>query len=76
MKQMFSVAVLPVLLAGCAATYPAQVTASRDPSDIHAEVLPTHHHSPMAGYNARVPIDPKPWRKLNDDVSSEGDDAS
>jgi hypothetical protein len=76
MKHMFSVAILPIILGGCASTYPAEVTTSRDPSDVSADFRRAHYHSPVAGYQHRVPVDPKPWKQLNDDVSSPGEDAS
>jgi hypothetical protein len=76
MKHLFAVTLLPSILVGCASTYPPEVTASRDPSDLSAEVAPSHHHTPVAGYQYRDPVDPKPWKKLNDDAASEGSDAS
>ncbi|UVC06858.1 hypothetical protein IHQ71_16545 [Rhizobium sp. TH2] len=76
MKHLLSVAILPLILGGCASTYPSEVTASRAPSDLSAEVVPSHHHNPVAGYQHRDPVNPKPWRKLNDDAASEGSDAS
>ena len=76
MKHMFSVAILPAMLAGCAASYPAEVTPYRDPSDVAADIRPSPYISPVAGYHSRMPADPKPWRKLNEDASSEGGDAS
>lgn len=76
MRHLFPVAILPLFLGGCASTYLPEVTASRDPSDVSAEVLSSHHHSPVAGYQHRDPVDPKPWRKLNDDAASEGGDQS
>ncbi|MDB5526531.1 MAG: hypothetical protein JWM58_4294 [Rhizobium sp.] len=76
MKHMFSVAILPILLGGCASTYPAEVTAARDPADVTADFQRSHYHSPVAGYSHRVPVDPKPWKKLNDDVSTKDGDAS
>jgi hypothetical protein len=75
MKHLLTVAILSALLAGCAASKPPEVTAFRDPADPSAEIRPGHHHSPVA-YTARVPVDPKPWKKLNEDLSSDGGDAS
>lgn len=75
MKHLLTVVVLPALLAGCAASKPPEVTAYRDPANPSVEIRPGHHHSPVA-YTARVPVDPKPWKKLNDDLSSDGGDAS
>lgn len=75
MRHLFTVAVLPVLLAGCTATRPPEVTSLRDPVDPSVEMRPGQHHSPVA-YTARVPVDPKPWKKLNEDISSDEGDAS
>jgi len=75
MRHLITVAALPVLLAGCAATKPPETTASRDPSDLSAELRPSRHRNPVA-YIARVPVDPKPWKKLNEDLSSDEGDAS
>ena len=75
MRHLYAVAVLPVLLAGCAATKPPEVTTYRDPSDPSAETASTRHRSPVV-YTARVPVDPKPWKKLNEDASSDEGDAS
>jgi hypothetical protein len=75
MRHLYAVAVLPALLAGCAATKPPEVTAYRDPADASAEMRSNRHHSPVA-YTARVPVDPKPWKKLNEDASSNEGDAS
>ena len=75
MKHLSMVAVLPVLLAGCAATKPPEVTAYRDPTDPSIEAKSSHHHSPVT-YTARVPVDPEPWKKLNEDLSSDEGDAS
>jgi hypothetical protein len=76
MRHLLSVAILPLFLGGCASTYPSEVTASRDPSDPSAEIVSSHHHNPIAGYLHRDPVDPKPWKKLNDDAASEGGDQS
>lgn len=75
MKHLLMVAALPVLLAGCAATKPPEVTSYRDPADPSIEAKSSHHHSPVA-YTARVPVEPEPWKKLNEDLSSDGGDAS
>ena len=75
MRHLYAVAVLPVLLAGCAATKPPEVTAYRDPAVPSVETASTQYRSPVA-YTARVPVDPKPWKKLNEDISSDEGDAS
>lgn len=75
MRHLFTVAVLPAFLAGCAASKLPELATFRDPSDRAAEIIPVHYHSPVA-YTARVPVDPKPWKKLNEDLSSNEGDAS
>ena len=75
MRHLFTVAVLPALLVGCTAIKPPEVTSFRDPTDPSAEIRPGHHHSPVS-YTARVPVDPRPWKKLNEDLSSDGGDSS
>lgn len=75
MRHLFAVALLPVLLAGCAATKPPEVTVYRDPVDPSVETASARYRSPVA-YTARVPVDPKPWKKLNEDISPDEGDAS
>jgi hypothetical protein len=75
MRHLSTVVVLSALLAGCAATKPPEVTALRDPADSSAETLRPRYRSPVA-YTARVPVDPEPWKKLNDDASSDDGGAS
>jgi hypothetical protein len=75
MKHLLTVAILPVLLAGCAATKPPEVTAYGDPADPSAETISTRYSSPVV-YTARVPVDPKPWKKLNEDITADEGDAS
>lgn len=75
MRHLITVAVLSALLTGCAATKPPEVTAYRDPADPSAETSARHHTSPVA-YTPRIPVDPKPWKKLNEDISSDGGNAS
>lgn len=76
MRHLLSVAILPLFLGGCASTYPSEVTSSRDPSDASAEIVSSHHHNPVTGYQHRDAVDPQPWKKLNDDAASEGGNAS
>lgn len=75
MRHLFAVAVLPAILAGCAATKPPEVTSWRDPADPAIEPASSRYRSPVA-YTARVPVDPKPWKKLNEDISTDEGDAS
>ncbi|MEP3438928.1 MAG: hypothetical protein ABJN75_19430 [Hoeflea sp.] len=58
---------LPLVLAGCtAAGRPADIMSATSPADPGIGILNTHHHTVLNGYVHRVPVDPKPWRQLND----------
>ncbi|KKX29612.1 hypothetical protein [Rhizobium sp. LC145] len=65
MKRLFLVAALPLLASGCASTLP-EVVASTDSPDTMSDVRPVLYQSPIGGYSHRMPVDPKPWRGLND----------
>ena len=68
MKKAIFVALVPALLAGCAATsMPTNILPYRSPDDAQTGIRDTHHHNIIDKYNHRDPVDPKPWRKLNDD---------
>ena len=63
-KRILSVALLPLILGGCATTSPPEVLAFRNPFDITNGVRKLHHHSVISNYNHRDPVDPKPWRHI------------
>lgn len=65
MKRLFLVAALPLFASGCASTLP-EVVASTDYPDTVSDVRPVRYQNPIGGYNHRMPVDPKPWRGLND----------
>lgn len=65
MKRLFLVVALPLAVSGCASTLP-EVVASADNPDTVSDVRPVRYRSPLAVYTHRVPVDPKPWRGLND----------
>jgi hypothetical protein len=75
MKTSILVALVALFASGCASTVPPDVIASGDDSQT-AYANPVRYRSPLAGYFARKPVDPKPWRQLNDDQTSTGGDAS
>jgi len=56
-------------VAGCAATPPPDVLPSISPADPSAGVGQAHYHPVIVDYHQRQPVDPKNWRKLNDDLS-------
>lgn len=76
MKRLFSMALLPVLLGGCAATFPAEVSSLGDPADSNSGIRSLQYRSPVVGYTHREPIGPKPWIPLNDAQSPKKGDAS
>lgn len=64
MKPSFLVAALPLLVSGCATTLPEVVDSANNPYSAHT--APVRYQSPIGGYTHRLPVDPKPWRGLND----------
>jgi len=67
MFRFFLAAAMPLALAGCAgANGPAEFMPVNSPVDSSAGIRNTHHHTVLNGYTHRVPVDPKPWRQLND----------
>ncbi|CDN54387.1 Hypothetical protein RG1141_CH20480 [Neorhizobium galegae bv. officinalis bv. officinalis str. HAMBI 1141] len=65
MKRLFLVVALPLFASGCASTLP-EVVASTDYADNPSAVRPVRYQSPIGSYTHRMPVDPKPWRGLND----------
>ena len=73
--NMPSRAILASMLsvAGCAAaTPPPDILPSLSPADPALGIRNTHHHAVIVDYHARKPVDPKNWRRLNDDLSPAG----
>ncbi len=64
MKLMFLVA-LPLVTSGCASTLPDVVASYGNPESA-SDIQPARYQSPIGGYTQRMPVDPKPWRGLND----------
>ncbi|MBB2718359.1 MULTISPECIES: hypothetical protein [Rhizobium] len=75
MKPSLFVVGLPLVVGGCASTLPPDVVAFpaaiQEPSP-----RPVAYRSPVSGYVARQPVDPKPWRRQNDLQSPEKGEAS
>lgn len=68
MKTLLSAALMSALLSGCSSTsIPAEVLSYQTPDDPHHGIRDTHHHNIIGEYNERDVVEPKPWRKLNDD---------
>ena len=67
MFRFLLAAAMPLALAGCAAAIaPADVMSVNSPVDSGLGIRNTHHHTVLDGYVHRVPVEPKPWRQLND----------
>ncbi len=65
MKRLFLVVALPLFAGGCAATLP-EVVVLPDSPDAISSLRPIPYQNPIGAYTHRVPVDPKPWRGLND----------
>ncbi|MBB3309333.1 hypothetical protein FHT78_001062 [Rhizobium sp. BK196] len=75
MKPSLFVVGLPLLVGGCASTLPPDVVASSAAIE-QPSARPVGFRSPISGYVARQPVDPKPWRRQNDLQSPAKGDAS
>ncbi|WP_253958396.1 hypothetical protein [Rhizobium sp. WYJ-E13] len=75
MKPSLFVVGLPLVVGGCASTLPPDVVGS-SPAVEQPSPRPIAYRSPMSGYIARQPVDPRPWRRQNDLQSpTNGDDS-
>lgn len=64
MKPSFLVAALPLVVGGCASTLPEIVDSAGHPDS--ARAAPVRYEGAIGSYTHRIPVDPKPWRGLND----------
>lgn len=69
MKNIVLIGLLSAGLGGCASTFPPEVLAYRDAADAHTGIRQAHSTDIIGDYNHRDPVDPRPWRKLNDEQS-------
>lgn len=66
-------AAVPLALAGCASPGgPADVMSASSPADPGTGIRTIHHHTVLDGYMHRVPVEPKPWRQMNDSQAPGG----
>ncbi|PND18958.1 hypothetical protein CN934_24565 [Ensifer sp. MMN_5] len=72
MKHLLFVAVLPLFASGCAATLPPDVIASGELPASDTGVRPAAYSGVVSAYTNRNPVDPKPWRQLNDAQAPKG----
>lgn len=67
MKKIALVGLVPALLSGCVSTLPSETFTHRSPADAHEEIRKTHYDNVLSDFNPREPVEPKSWRRLNDD---------
>jgi len=58
-------------LAGCAGTLPA-ITSGPDPADAAAAIVTPPYVPVTAGAVSHQPVEPKPWRDMNERVAPRG----
>jgi hypothetical protein len=68
MKIASSAMLASLLVAGCAATTPPDIVPAFNPADPVMGVRDVHYH-PVVDYRHREPVDPKNWRRLNEERS-------
>ena len=64
MEPFFVVAALPLVASGCGSTLPEVVDSGSQPDSAYA--APVRYEGVIGSYTHRIPVDPKPWRGLND----------
>jgi len=69
MRNIILAGLLSAGLGGCMSTTPPEVLAYRDAADAHVGIRHTHPTNIIGNYNHRDPVEPRPWRKLNDEQS-------
>lgn len=65
MKHQMLVVAVPLVLAACASPLPEGLATAGNP-EIATGISPIQYSNPAGDYNRRMPVDPKPWRGLND----------
>lgn len=71
MKLTFLMVGVPLFVSGCTSTLP-EVVASTGHPDTVIDVRPVRYQTPIGAYTHRTPVDPKPWRGLNDAQAPKG----
>jgi hypothetical protein len=67
MYRLFSVALLPLVLAACSATSnPPDVIGAKSPADSSQGIARSKYQTPVTGYTHRTPSDPKSWTCVNE----------
>lgn len=71
MKRLFLVVAIPFVVTGCASALP-EVVASANHPDTVSDIAPVAYQTPVGAYSHRMPVNPKPWRSLNDAQAPDG----
>ena len=71
MKLTFLVVGVLLLVSGCTSTLPEVVAATGHPDTV-TDVRPVRYQNAIGAYTHRIPVDPKPWRGLNDAQAPKG----
>lgn len=69
MRVILLVGLLSISLNGCVSTLPPEVLTLRDAADAHIGIRHNQPENIIGNYSHRDPVDPKSWRKLNDEQS-------
>ena len=68
-KKIFGAAAMAVTLGGCAMEQPPEILATNSPINAEAGIQNVHHHSGLGSWQNRRPVEPKSWKKLNEEQS-------
>ncbi|AZO68357.1 MAG: hypothetical protein E5Y88_15555 [Mesorhizobium sp.] len=69
MKIASSAMLASLLVTGCAATTPPDILPAFNPADPAMGVRDVHYHPVVVDYRHREPVDPRNWRRLNQERS-------
>ncbi|ACM29028.1 hypothetical protein [Rhizobium rhizogenes] len=74
MRPTILVVALPLIAGGCSSTLPPD--APTPDGDLLSTARPIQYRTPLSGYVARQPVDPKSWKRQNELQSPSKGDAS
>jgi len=73
MKNIIYALLGSAVLAGCSTSLqPTEVTSFDSPANSQAGIRNTHYHGIIGEYNHRDPVDPRNWRKQNEEQTIDG----
>lgn len=67
MLRILVAALAPLVVSACSQTPLPVVVPFASPLNVDAGIRPPSYRSPLNGFSARQPVNPKPWRQLNDE---------